>query len=64
MRIGWFPGVGATGFGGAPLDGNAFSTRQVGQLSVFREDVGGALFGGGALSRRILAREGVKWRKG
>ena len=53
MRIGWFPGLGTTGFGGAPLDGSAFSARPVGRLPAFRADDGGAPFGGDTLSRRI-----------
>ena len=62
ILIGWFSGLGVTGFGGSPLSGNAFTTQQVGWLSAFRADVRGAP--SGVLSQRIRMREGVSLRKG
>jgi hypothetical protein len=62
ILIGWFSGLRVTGFGRSPLGGNAFTTRQVGQLPAFRADVRGVP--SGVLSQQIQTREGVSLRMG
>ena len=60
MLIGWISGLGATGFGGSPLGGNAFTTRQVGRVLAFRADVRGAPF---RRRRPLPADSNARWRK-